>query len=197
MSYDRPTSHGRPAVAGRDVPTTWSNSSGNRVNLFSCARHRRLILLGSVSNALRTGHLDILDAKKAEDGLQVGREVSRAARGWSEAGARLPPPKLLPVSVAGRSAGGWPGYLARGTVRAPCSVASRRPKGLQTVRKAQTLLITPSIPAVHPLPLVQRDHVVAISQSGSNVANSNRLPSVDDETRSIANLLRSDLQKAD
>ena len=65
------------------------------------------------------------------------------------------------------------------------------------MRKAETLLITPSIPAVHPLPLVQRDHVAAISQSGSNVADSDRLPSVDDETRSIANLLRSDLQKAD
>ena len=178
-------------------PTTWSDSSGNRLNLFSCARHRRLILLGSVSNALRTGHLDILDAKEAEDGLQVGREVSRAARGWSGAGARLPPPKLLPLFVAGRSAGGWPRYLAWGTVRAPCSVAPRPPKRLQTVRKAQTPLITLSFPAVHPLPLVQRGHVVAISQSGSKVTDSNRLPRVDDETRSIANLLRSDLQKAD
>lgn len=198
MSYYRPTSHSLPAVAGRDVPTTmWSDISHDRLNLLSCARHRRSVLLGPVSNCLCSDHLDILGAKEAGDGLQVDREVSRAARGWSGEGARLPPPKLLPVSVADRLAGGRPRYLAWGTVRASCSVAPRAPKRLHTGPEGADPIdyaVISSDSSVATCPARPR---AAISQSGNNVTNSNRLSRLDEDTRAIPNLSRSDLQKAD
>lgn len=67
----------RPAtvksVAG--YRSTRSSSGGDRLDLLGSARHRGLVLLRSVSNAFCSDHLDVLDAEKAEDRLEVDGEM--------------------------------------------------------------------------------------------------------------------------
>ncbi len=77
---DPASSDGHEAASGRpqaDLPDGghWSGSDGKHLDLFRGARHRDLVLIRSVGDALRTDHLDVVDAKEAENGLEVGREV--------------------------------------------------------------------------------------------------------------------------
>ena len=52
-----------------NASTVRSGAGEKHLNLFRGTRHRGLVLLRSVGDALRTDNLNVFDAKEAEDGL--------------------------------------------------------------------------------------------------------------------------------